>query len=560
MIISKEVVKVEFSKEQRRRYLEQMSQTELDILVIGGGITGAGISLDGASRGLKMGLVEMRDFASGTSSRSTKLVHGGLRYLQQFEVKTVADVGQERAIVYENAPQITTPLKMVLPFYQGGTFGPMTTALGLDMYDFLARVKKSERKFMLKKEESLEREPYLKAEGLKGTGVYVEYRTDDSRLTLETLKKAAELGASLANYAKVTKLLYSNETNQLVGVRVQDLVEGREYPIYAKRVINAAGPWVDDLRKLDNSKKGKFLHLTKGVHLVFDESVFPITNAIYFDTPYKDKRMMFAIPREGKVYVGTTDTFYDQEQSEPGVTMADVNYILTAINQMFDIPSLAVSDIESSWSGVRPLIHEEGKSPSEISRKDEIFHSERGMYSIAGGKLTGYRKMAKEIVDQVLKDLVKYENYQFVPCQTKTLPLSGGDVGGGIGFLKYKVEKTALGVAEFNLTPVEAEKLVQRYGSNVASVYSYLDQGPESSLSRIDFAMLQFALEQEMVIHPLDFLVRRSSYMLFNMAHCQGIKEAVVQEMARYYKWDDDYQEQMLTEVETAIKQHVTFD
>lgn len=548
-----------FSEETRVNNLKKMSEKELDILVIGGGITGAGIVLDGVTRGLDMGMVEMRDFGSGTSSRSTKLVHGGLRYLQQFEVKTVAEVGQERAVVYENAPQITTPLKMVLPFYKGGTFGPLTTAIGLDMYDFLARVKRSERKFMLNKEESLKREPLIRAEGLKGTGVYVEYRTDDSRLTLETIKKASELGAHVANYTKVTKLLYSHETGQVIGVRALDLVNKVEYPIYAKRVVNAAGPWVDNIREMDNSKKGKYLHLTKGVHLVFDGKRFPLKNAMYFDTPFKDKRMMFAIPREGKVYVGTTDTFYDKDQREPGVTMEDVTYILNAVNQVFDIEPLTLADIESSWSGVRPLIHEEGKSPSEISRKDEIFHSETGLYSIAGGKLTGYRKMAEEIVDKVLKDLSQNEGYTYVPCATKHLTLSGGDVGGGDGFAEFKARHIELGVNEYGLTAEEADKLVQRYGSNVTAVYNYLDQNQETRLPRIEAAMLQYGLEHEMTIHPIDFLLRRSSYMLFNMARCEEIYQDVINEMATYYDWSEEYQEQMIEETETEIKQHINF-
>lgn len=548
-----------FSEETRVNNLKKMSEKELDILVIGGGITGAGIVLDGVTRGLDMGMVEMRDFGSGTSSRSTKLVHGGLRYLQQFEVKTVAEVGQERAVVYENAPQITTPLKMVLPFYKGGTFGPLTTAIGLDMYDFLARVKRSERKFMLNKEESLKREPLIRAEDLKGTGVYVEYRTDDSRLTLETIKKASELGAHVANYTKVTKLLYSHETGQVIGVRALDLVNKVEYPIYAKRVVNAAGPWVDNIREMDNSKKGKYLHLTKGVHLVFDGKRFPLKNAMYFDTPFKDKRMMFAIPREEKVYVGTTDTFYDKDQREPGVTMEDVTYILNAVNQVFDIEPLTLADIESSWSGVRPLIHEEGKSPSEISRKDEIFHSETGLYSIAGGKLTGYRKMAEEIVDKVLKDLSQNEGYTYVPCATKHLTLSGGDVGGGDGFAEFKARHIELGVSEYGLTAEEADKLVQRYGSNVTAVYNYLNQNQETRLPRIEAAMLQYGLEHEMTIHPIDFLLRRSSYMLFNMARCEEIYQDVINEMASYYDWSEEYQEQMIEETETEIKQHINF-
>ena len=178
-----------FNMQTRENNLQKMQDEELDVLVIGGGITGAGIALDAETRGLKTGLIEMRDFASGTSSRSTKLVHGGLRYLKQLAIHEVAEVGSERAIVYENAPHVTTPVKMMLPFYAGGTFGKFTTALALDVYDYLAKVKKSERKFMLDPSDSLKREPYLKADGLKGTGVYVEYRTDDARLVLEVAKR-----------------------------------------------------------------------------------------------------------------------------------------------------------------------------------------------------------------------------------------------------------------------------------------------------------------------------------------------------------------------------------
>lgn len=549
---------MKFSKQTRQDNIEKMQKAPLDLLVIGGGITGAGITLDAQDRGLQVGVLEMRDFASGTSSRSTKLVHGGLRYLKQFEIKVVQEVGQERAIVYENAPHVTTPLWMVLPFYKGGTFGSFTTAIGLEMYDHLANVKKNERRYMLKPERAVEKEPYLKKNGLKGAGVYVEYRTDDARLTIEVLKKAAEKGAYIANYVKVERFIYDVE-GRVKGVYFHDELTGETGQIYAKKIINASGPWVDDLRELDDSKKGKTMHLTKGVHLVIDESKFPISNAIYFDTPFDDKRMMFAIPREGKTYIGTTDTNYKGDPKEPGVTLADVEYILAAANQMFDITPIQVADVESSWSGVRPLIHEEGKDPSEISRKDEIFHSESGLFTIAGGKLTGYRKMSEKVVDQVMLELSIEEGRAYRKSATKNLILSGGDVGGGDLFDQFVAEKVEVGT-HLGLDSLTAEALVHRYGSNVDEVYSYLKASQGSALEPVDYLMLHYGLEHEMVIKPIDYLLRRSSQLLFDSEHAKAVKELIVDEMAEYYDWDEAVRAEYLDEVEQQLTASTTFN
>ncbi|WP_157455043.1 glycerol-3-phosphate dehydrogenase/oxidase [Carnobacterium maltaromaticum] len=549
---------MKFSKQTRQDNIEKMQKAPLDLLVIGGGITGAGITLDAQDRGLQVGVLEMRDFASGTSSRSTKLVHGGLRYLKQFEIKVVQEVGQERAIVYENAPHVTTPLWMVLPFYKGGTFGSFTTAIGLEMYDHLAKVKKNERRYMLKPERAVEKEPYLKKNGLKGAGVYVEYRTDDARLTIEVLKKAAEKGAYIANYVKVERFIYDVD-GRVKGVYFHDELTGETGQIYAKKIINASGPWVDDLRELDDSKKGKTMHLTKGVHLVIDESKFPISNAIYFDTPFDDKRMMFAIPREGKTYIGTTDTNYKGDPKEPGVTLADVEYILAAANQMFDITPIQVADVESSWSGVRPLIHEEGKDPSEISRKDEIFHSESGLFTIAGGKLTGYRKMSEKVVNQVMLELSIEEGRDYRKSATKNLILSGGDVGGGDLFDQFVAEEVEVGT-HLGLDSLIAEALVHRYGSNVDEVYSYLKASQGSALEPVDYLMLHYGLEHEMVIKPIDYLLRRSSQLLFDSEHAKAVKELIVDEMAEYYDWDEAVRAEYLDEVEQQLTASTTFN
>ncbi|APU70720.1 glycerol-3-phosphate dehydrogenase/oxidase [Companilactobacillus crustorum] len=544
----------EFSDKTRSDNLAVMQDQVLDLLVIGGGITGSGITLDAQSRGLQTGLIEMRDFASGTSSRSTKLVHGGLRYLKQAAVKEVHEVGSERAIVYNNAPQVTTPLKMILPFYENGTFGPHTTAIGLDVYDRLAEVKSSERKYMLNAHDTLEREPYIKGESLKGSGVYVEYRTDDARLTLEVVKKANELGAFIANYVKATGLLYDSD-NKVCGVIFKNLIDGSTGEIQAKKVINACGPWVDEIREMDHSNQGKHLHLTKGVHLVIDHEKFPISNSIFFDTPFHDGRMMFAIPREGKTYIGTTDTTWNKDPKEPDITALDVTYILAAANQMFDLPQyLTPDDVESGWSGVRPLIQEEGKSPSEISRKDEIFQSKSGLLSIAGGKLTGYRKMAEKIVDRVGKQLAMEENLRYQPTTTKDLTLSGGDVGGGKGWMDFFDNAVHEGIINYDLDREEVEKLVQRYGSNVQKVYDLLpDTKTKVRLPRIDWAMLNYGLQYEMVEHPIDYLLRRSSQMLFDIEHMKTIKSAVINCMANYYHWDDEAKQQMTDEVNEKL-------
>ena len=530
-----------FSSVKRIQYLNEMENQPLDLLVIGGGITGAGIALDAQLRGLRTGLIEMQDFAAGTSSRSTKLVHGGLRYLKQLEVKLVAEVGKERAIVYENAPHVTTPVWMMLPIFKNGTFGKFSTSLGLKVYDFLAGVKRSEHRKMLNPKATLSREPLLRKEGLKGSGVYVEYRTDDARLTLEVIKEAVNRGVIAVNHTKAEKFLY--EKGKVVGIEVVDQISKKRQKIYAKKIVNAAGPWVDTLREKDNSKKGKYLHLTKGVHLVIDGNRFPLKEAVYFDTPFGDGRMMFAIPRDGKTYVGTTDTNYKDNPIHPRMTEEDRDYILEAANFMFPSLHLKSDDVESSWAGLRPLIHEEGKDPSEISRKDEIFLSDSGLITIAGGKLTGYRKMAEKVVDLVGKQIQEEVGKRYPSSSTERVVLSGGNVGGSDNYPKFVQEKVREGV-NLGLTTEEAEKLVKRYGSNIVHVYEIIrdsaTEAKEHGLSLEVFASLVYGIENEMVATPTDFFVRRTGALLFDINWVCKWENKVIKYMAQYLNWSTE--------------------
>ncbi|MGN7478384.1 glycerol-3-phosphate dehydrogenase/oxidase [Solibacillus silvestris] len=538
-----------FSAAGRDRVKKILQEETFDLFVIGGGITGAGIALDAATRGLKVGLAEMQDFAEGTSSRSTKLVHGGLRYLKQFEIKEVAELGRERAIVYENGPHVTTPVWMLLPFHKGGTFGSFTTALGLKVYDILANVKKGERRFMLSADETIAREPLIKKDGLLGGGVYVEYRTDDARLTIEVMKAAVANGAVAMNYLKVVG--FEADNLAFSKVTVEDQLTGEQYAVRAKRVVNAAGPWVDEVRKLDGELDNKHLILSKGVHLVFDEDDFPLQQAIYFDTE-KDGRMIFAIPRDGKAYVGTTDTFYEGDPKELKVTQEDRQYILDAIHYMFPQLQLTEEKIESVWAGVRPLIHEEGKGPSEISRKDEIWQSESGLITIAGGKLTGYRKMAEKIVDLVVKQLNDQFQQTYGKSITKHLPISGGEMSGSKFFDRFVAKRTITG-QQLGLTEEESRYLAKFYGTNVDKVFDYISHA-KGDLPPIVYGQLYYAMNDECACTPADFFIRRTGALLFNIHYVRQYKVLVLEEMAKYLKWDEQQKQQHMQQLEHALK------
>ncbi|MGG3564344.1 glycerol-3-phosphate dehydrogenase/oxidase [Neobacillus rhizosphaerae] len=532
-----------------------MALEEFDVLVIGGGITGCGIALDAVTRGLNTALVEMQDFAAGTSSRSTKLVHGGLRYLKQFEVKMVAEVGKERAIVYENGPHVTTPERMLLPIHKGGTFGRFSTSIGLRVYDFLAGVRKAERRSMLSPDQTIEKEPLIKRDGLKGSGLYVEYRTDDARLTMEVIKEAVSRGVKAVNYTKVSELLYRD--GKVVGARVVNQLSGEVLDIFAKKIINATGPWVDTIRDKDHSLSGKKLRLTKGVHVVIDQSKFPLNQAIYFDTP--DGRMVFAIPREGKTYVGTTDTFFNSNPAHPKMTSEDRNYLIEAIHYMFPTIQMKEEDIESSWAGVRPLIYEEGKDPSEISRKDEIWISDSGLITIAGGKLTGYRKMAETVVDLVVKILQGDVQRDLKACQTMHMPISGGDFGGSSNFQAF-IEKYIEYAIGIGFTKEQYLQLVQRYGSNIHRIFDIAknyDSNNKYGLPLDVYVQLLYSLEEEMTVTPVDFFIRRTGALYFNIQGVQKWKQAVIDMMAKYLEWTGEekanYQDELEIQLNDAV-------
>ena len=442
----------------------------------------------------------------------------------------------------------------MLPMHKGGTFGKSTTNIGLTMYDRLAGVKRHERKKMLSKQATLNKEPLVKKDGLKGGGYYVEYRTDDARLTIEVMKRAAEKGAEVINHTKSTDFVYDAK-NKVSGIKVKDMLTGEEYQINAKKVINAAGPWVDEVRKKDYTRNNKQLRLTKGVHVVIDQSKFPLRQAVYFDTE-KDGRMIFAIPREGKAYVGTTDTFYNNEKTKPLTNQEDRDYLIDAINYMFPDVHVTDADIESTWAGVRPLILEDGKDPSEISRKDEIWEGKSGLLTIAGGKLTGYRHMALEIVDLLAKRLKQEYSLKFADSKTKNTPISGGDVGGSKNFENYVNRKVQEGKA-LGLTTDVAHNLASKYGSNVDKLFAIAQLTNEKDLNMpLElYVQLVYSVQNEMVYKPTDFLIRRTGKLYFDINTVKQYKQAIIDELDKLLNYTAEQKNEFSKEVDEAIEE-----
>jgi len=531
-----------FSATERTTWLSKLESDFFDLLVIGGGITGAGIALDAATRGLKVALIEKKDFAWGTSSRSTKLIHGGLRYLKQLEFSLVHEVGVERAIVHANAPHIVIPEKMLLPIVEEGSLGKTLSSIGLWVYDRLASVEKEERRKMLEKEVVMGLEPLMRPDILLGGGLYYEYRTDDARLTIESMKTAVANGAVCVNYTELTDFIYK-ENGYVGGAVVRDHLSNKTIKVRARRVVNAAGPWVDTVRNHDKEGVvGKRLHLTKGVHAVVPYEKLPLKQSVYFDVK-KDNRMCFAIPRGNITYIGTTDTFYDKDINQPNASREDVEYILEATNYMFPSAKLNISDVESSWAGLRPLIHQDGKSPSELSRRDEIFYSETGLISIAGGKLTGYRKMAERVLNFVSKTMrIKSSS------KTQKLRLSGGDFDSTEAIEEY-IYKVTGEAKQINLKLEQVKALVYKYGTNTDLIINRayeLYSSISDTQERILAAEVWYSVHYEMTNNLCDFLIRRTGRLYFERPSLEHWSPYIANQMAELLGWSE---EQKLEEI-----------
>lgn len=545
---------MEFSSKTRTEVIKKLASEQLDLLIIGGGITGAGLALQAGAKEMNAGLIEMQDFAAGTSSRSTKLVHGGLRYLKQFEVELVAEIVKERKVISNNAPHIVQPEKMLLPVYEeaGASFTAFSADIALDLYDRLAEVEDNWSYHFISRDEVLKEAPGIKEEGLINGGLYLDYINDDARLTIETLKKAHELGILLANYVKAIDFIY-NQNGHIIGVLAEDILTQETFNIYAKVVVNATGPWSDKLRNLQNILEDERMYPTKGVHLVVAEEKLPVKRTIYTDTGLADERMIFIIPRGNKTYFGTTDTPYEGELLDPPITQEDMAYLLEAVNHRFPKAHLTIEDIETGWSGLRPLILEEGATDSSsISRKHDVFVSETGLVTIAGGKLTDYRLMAEDTFMTIEDELKMKTGKSYPEGKTENISLSGGNLPQNTTLKEY-IQKNIPKGTEIGLTETESKYLIHWYGTNTEIVFSLIDELERKDLPLSLELTLRYALEYESVLSPVDFFLRRTDLLLFSSETVNQWKDVVIDYMARYLKWSDREKENYLKQLEEEI-------
>jgi glycerol-3-phosphate dehydrogenase len=494
-----------------------------DLLIIGAGITGCGVARDASMRGFRVALIDAADIGAGTSSRSSKLIHGGSRYLAQGDIMVVRQAANERRILRSIIPHLSITNPMVIPAKSWAHLKAIRAAMWT--YEKLGNMDKTEFHEVWDPDRIRSEEPCIRTDNLAGAVVYPEYLTDDARLTLANARSAASYGALIVTYAAASKII--KEKGRVSRVVVKSMLhdEFLESEVRAKIVINAAGPWVDAIRLLEDENAKRKLQLTKGIHIVMPRRRLPISKTIIMYAP--DKRGLFVVPHIDCVYLGTTDTFYPAPEYWPIITKEDINYLLTSAIPYFNGEPFVNGDIIGLWSGLRPLLGEEGKKPSEISRRDEIMEGPFGLVTVAGGKLTSYRHMAQQLVDRCEVLLGR----KAASCRTADEALPGGDFSGGIEALRLKLEQKGLPHGE-------AERMAHLYGSEALQIVN--SGGLKAEV--VHAVMAEGAISLE------DYWVRRSARAHFDTDGGLGILAEACRIMGELMGWsEEEYRRQVET-------------
>jgi glycerol-3-phosphate dehydrogenase len=529
----------------RAENLARLGSENFDLLVIGAGITGAGVALDAASRGMSVAMVDKGDFASGTSSKSSKLVHGGLRYLEHGELRLVFEGTNERSLQMRRAPHLVRPIPFLVPIYKGKKPALAYVDIGLWIYDALAmfRSPKLHKTYRGKRVHNLE--PALRTDGLAGALEYDDCLTDDARLVLENVLDARALGADVRSYTRATGIV-KDMRGRVAAVQTVDELTGARGEIATRTVVVAAGPWTDRvLADLGLASDRTLLRPTKGVHVVVDHARLPITRAITMLT--RDRRVIFCIPWVERTVIGTTDTEFHGDPDDVAADPADVHYLLDTANLFFPEAHLESADVLATWAGLRPLIDASATArASDVSREHEVFVRDEGVVIIAGGKLTTYRRMAKEATDRVVDWLgdrgdAALEGRQIKPCRTKVRSLPGAqglEVHGHKG-IEAIAERLMHNAA---LDARVAQHLSQTYGQRAESVVVRGLKEP-ALLGRLNadlpylWAEVDHAVEVDLARTVEDVLVRRVPLCLRGRDQGLDVAETVAARLAARLGW-----------------------
>jgi glycerol-3-phosphate dehydrogenase len=517
-----------------RATLGQLASQPADLLVIGGGINGAGIARDAAMRGLRTILVEQNDLGSGTSSRSSRLIHGGLRYLEQGEFGMVLEANRERRTLLRIAPHLVWPLPFVFPVHRGDRISRWRLAAGMLLYDVLALFRNVRAHRMLGKRGLLEAEPMLRDRGLLGGARYYDAQCDDARLVVATARSAIHHGALVANYMGVVTL--ERTAGRVVGAQLEDRLTGEHGVIRASVVVNATGPWADQVRRLEDAGAAPLLQPTKGVHVVVDRSRLDHREAIAFTSPI-DGRVMFVLPWGDLSYIGTTDTDSSEPPDNLSVTTDDIVYLLRSANSRFPSARLSVDDVRASWAGLRPLLRErQRRVASHRSREHAIVHGSGGMLTVVGGKLTTYRSLASQVVDQAMRELRHRDGRpRHAEARTDEEPLPGGETADLSQFRERGLE--------LGIPAASVDHLLRHYGTEAAGIFNL--GGADRQLLRqllpphpsIE-AEVVHAVRRELAQTVEDVLVRR--FHLYYEHPQQGgpAAQRVAERMGEELGWD----------------------
>ena len=522
-----------FSNDDRTKNLARMANEEFDLLIIGGGITGAGAARDAATRGMKVALIEAKDFAIGTSSRSSKLIHGGIRYLENMEFGLVFEALSERRLLFDLAPHLVHPLRFVLPLYKGGRVGMFKMGLGMWLYDALSMFEAPEMHERLNSAESLERLPSLQKKDLLGSYVYSDAYMDDDRLVLETLRAAAQKSALAANYVKAKDAEFKN--GKVVSVGCTDETNGKSFRIRAKHTISTTGPWTDLVASELLGQWHKILRPSKGVHLTFDRKRLPLHQAVVMAA---EKRIVFGIPRHEMIIIGTTDTDYSGNPYDVQTSEEDVRYLLDVAARYFPGANLTAKDIISSYAGVRPLVDDGAETESKTSREHVIINDPRGVTFVAGGKYTTYRLMAEQTIEHALESFTIDEQVKFGRNDTKRAlnPLAT------LELMDESRRMAGDWAAEFGLDTSSINTLIDRHGSEAHPI---LERGRKasalasSSMDKVWAAEAVHAVRHTMCRGLIDFYVRRSPLFLARADHGLPLIALIARIFALELGWSD---------------------
>ncbi len=515
--------------EWREKILERLGSEEFDIVIIGGGINGAGIARDASLRGLSVALVEKGDFAEGTSSRSSKLVHGGLRYLKNREFRLVREATTERKTLLKIAGHNVRKLPFLVPIFRWSKEGKFKIWMGLILYDILAFPKNIGWHKMLNKEKVVQKEPLLNTPDLKSGALYYDCQMNDARLCLENIQTAERLGAIILNYCEAKDFVY-DENGKIIGVVAEDRFTGKKGRILGRIVINTAGPWADQVRGL-SGEKVKRLRTTKGIHLIVPKILNDHAVILFL----KDGRAVFLIPWYQYTLIGTTDTDFEGSPDEVSVTLEDVDYLLENIKDVFPKFDISHDQIISAYAGLRPLVREEGKSESEVSREHKIFEDPDGLISLIGGKYTTYRTMAKEIVDLAVKKLGLKD--KMFSCDTDKFPLKGGEFT-SLEDLQREIRR---------LTKLDddlyIDHLTRTYGSEAMRIIAFarhygLEFEPIKEGLPFLWPEIDWAIKEEYACRLADIMWRRT-YLALTPGQGTDVMEAIAKRMATLLGWSE---------------------